>query len=240
MYTKILTLLKRFFNHDSIILKNCIAFSLLLSLFPFIILSTLLLQYFALDITSLNFDWLIPPIILDDLTHAASLVKNYSTFSHICFIIITYYGAVRSFYAIIKAFNHSYTNLQAMIQAILAPISLMLFLIFIISFNYIIKQVFPIGFIWNKLITLFIYTILACIFFYLTSVPRKKLKDFYMGALCFGIGISFMETFFLFFINNFTRYNILYTSTSYIFILLICLEWISNILYFAHCINEST
>lgn len=243
------TIFKEYTHPRGTLIRNTIAYSILMALTPIVALITILSLY-TLKTTVWLYDILIrfiPDTIVESLLNIALQTTSIGYLPFLITIIISYYTASRGFYAISLCFcNYNEEtirkhNLMITLQSTISPI-LFIFLILITVFlNSILHYFIPtFPFILNTIISLLLYHILCLIFFYMITYPKRKLLTILPGASFFAISLTIMSFLFFFYIDNFTNYNDIYGSIASIIILILSTKVISTLMHIGACINHAS
>ena len=120
-------------------------------------------------------------------------------------------------------------NILIRIKAIIMFISLIIGLILLAFINYFTRSiiVIEIGFF-----SLFYF------FYRFLSFEKRSITYGIVGSLFTCTGIMIVGIGFIYFIDNYTRYDVLYGPLASIVVLLISIYLISSIIYFGYCLNH--
>lgn len=229
------------------LVRNNIAYSILLSLSPIIALLTLFSLH-TLHTTTWLLDTLshfIPQNYLSILMEVGLKTSSYSFLPFLISIIFSYYTATRGFYAIMLAFcqldqEQLYTHrLLLTIHSCLSPLLFIFLVILAVCLITLLQSLFPYVSIYLVLLTcLLVYQFLSLCFFYMMTYPRISLSLLFPGASFFAIGLTGMGLFFFLYIESFTNYQDIYGSIASLIILLLSVNMISALMYIGICINR--
>jgi len=235
--------IKYFFEPEALISRNNIAFAMLMSLAPIIALFTIVSLHTIQDSLWLQqyLTTFLPSTVVDNFINVGLYNNQLSFFPFIISILVSLYAASRGFYAIIVTFAKGYQNFNvyhATIQSLIAPFIFVVIVMIIVFSNAVIAFIIPsLSNFLGWLISLGISFLVSLLFFYITSYPRKLLKEIYPGAIVLTVGLTMMSNGFFYIIYNFFNYNDIYGSLAYLLIMLLSLVLIASIMYFAHCVN---
>lgn len=243
----ILAVATQYMHPRGTMLRNNIAYSIMMALAPTVALLTILSLY-TLKTTKWLYDILIrfiPENLVATLLKVGLQTSHYGFIPFIITLGISYYSASRGFYAIMLAFcsydekTIQHHNLMLTIQSLIAPLAFISLVIFMVFINATLPILLPnISFIVNTFTSILLYHILSLIFFYSITYPKKKLITILPGASFFAIGLTGMGFLFFFYIQNFTNYTDIYGSIASIIILLLSTHVISVLMHIGACINR--
>lgn len=242
------TIFKEYTHPRGTLIRNTIAYSILMALAPIVALITILSLY-TLKTTDWLYDILIrfiPDTIVEALLQIGLQTSSIGYLPFLITIGVSYYTASRGFYAISLCFcNYDEDtikkhNLMITLQSILSPI-LFIFLVLVTVFlNSVLHFFIPkLPLALNTIATLLLYHILCLIFFYMITYPKRKLRTIFPGASFFAMSLTCMSFLFFFYINHFTNYNDIYGSIASIIILLLSTRVISMLMHIGACINHT-
>lgn len=242
----LLPFLQEYTHPKGTLIRNNIAYSILMALAPLVALLTLLSLH-ILKTTKWLYDFLILFIPTHLVTSMLQVGLHSSSYGFLPFIVtlgFSYYTASRGFYAIMLAFC-SYDeetihihHLAITLQSLIAPL-LFITLVFLVVFLHIIISFgFPtLPILTSSLLSLLLYFILSLHFFYTISYPKRPLRFLFPGSLFFAFGLTIMGFLFFFYIHTFTHYTDIYGSIASIMILLLSTRLISMLMHMGACIN---
>lgn len=241
-----LPLLQEYTHPKGTLIRNNIAYSILMALAPLVALLTILSLH-ILKTTKWLYDFLILFIPSHLVTSMLQVGLQSSTYGFLPFVVtlgFAYYTASRGFYAIMLAFC-SYDeetirkhHLAITLQSLLAPLLFITLVFLIIFLHIIISFWFPtLSFLTSSLLSLLLYFILSLHFFYTISYPKRPLRFLLPGSLFFAFGLTIMGFLFFFYIHTFTHYTDIYGSIASIMILLLSTRLISMLMHMGACIN---
>lgn len=247
---------------EMLILPGNLAFFLVLSVIPIIILIGLIASTF-----SLSLDLVIEFINENVPTQISEILETFISgkgidFNIVFFTITAFILASNGPHSIIVTSNTLYNfeqgnYLNRRIKALILTIVLVLLFIFIIVVlafgNVILKAIFEIGILKNLsnlAYSLFVYLKWPIAFFIIffnvkllyTIAPDKNIPSKYVnqGALFTTLGWILTTAIYSYYVANFSKYDIFYGSLSNIIILMMYIYFLSYILVLGIAINSNS
>ncbi|WP_029702413.1 MULTISPECIES: YihY/virulence factor BrkB family protein [Clostridium] len=242
----------RFIQDDVLALASQLAYSLLFSIFPFLVFFISLIGYS--DISSndilLILSNVLPKNALELIENTVIKTANSKNIELLCLsLILTLWALSGGFHAVIKGLNKAYDQRETRsifkiyIISILCTLGVtliilctLLFLVFgqmigsFLAFRLGLSEGF--GFLWNILryVIIFFGTILifAAVYIFTPNV-RLTWRKVLPGAVFSTIGIVIASMGFAFYVNNFGNYSKIYGSIGAVIILLTWLFILSTI-----------
>lgn len=252
----------RILDDDIFALSSYLAYSLLISFFPFLIFLLTIIGFFPIGDSSVlgYLRSILPKTTYDFVFKIINEILKTSSINLLSFsVIITLYTSSTGFRAVIKGLNRAYdeSEKRSIIRVYLISILSTLGIIFIILISFFL-QIFSLQFkfllekylkyrmiieyatIINRYLILSISLILIFAFIY-KYTPSHKIKwvSVLPGALFSTISWVIFSIAFSFYINNFSNYSKLYGSIAAIFILLTWLFMVSAIILMGGEINAA-
>lgn len=252
----------RILDDDIFALSSYLAYSLLISFFPFLIFLLTIIGFFAVGDSSVlgYLRSLLPKTTYDFVIKIINEILKTSSINLLSFsVIITLYTSSTGFRAVIKGLNRAYdeSEKRSFIRVYLISILSTLGIIFIILISFLL-QIFSLQLkyllekyfkyriiieyatVINKYLILSISLVLIFAFIY-KYTPSHKIKwlSVLPGALFSTISWIIFSAAFSFYINNFSNYSKLYGSIAAIFILLTWLFMVSAIILMGGEINAA-
>nr|WP_317358398.1 YihY/virulence factor BrkB family protein [uncultured Tyzzerella sp.] len=253
-------LIKKTSENELMLMSNALTYSLLLSIFPFIIFIMTLVGFFNFDIeiyvveASKNLPKPIAQLLLlflDEVINTKSVSLLSTSF------LVTIYSSSNGFNSIIQGLNRVYeiedkrnfllkritSIMLVFLFTILVNISLLLFIFSDYIESLIIKYT-SLEFIPYFLDSAFLHTFIICVLLVMVLVIYKiaickkvTLKGILPGAIISVLGWLILSKGFNIYINNFSRYSKIYGSIGSIFVLVIWINMISLVLLLGGQIN---
>ncbi|MFR1756184.1 hypothetical protein B5E91_00495 [Thomasclavelia spiroformis] len=225
----------KFFSSQGNLFRYSSSFCMLLGLLPGLIIVLRIFQNEILNNPKLVefLYWYLPKELISPFIEYV-LSKDYDTYlSLIISMGLSIYlasNAIYSFMLISKDDEGFDTyNILIRIKAIIMFISLIIGLILLAFINYFTRSiiVIEIGFF-----SLFYF------FYRFLSFEKRSITYGIVGSLFTCTGIMIVGIGFIYFIDNYTRYDVLYGPLASIVVLLISIYLISSIIYFGYCLNH--
>ncbi|QXE18955.1 ribonuclease BN [Clostridium sp. 001] len=251
-FSKLKEFIFRFIQDDVLALASQLAYSLLFSIFPFLVFFISLIGYS--DISSndilLILSNVLPKNALELIENTVVKTANSKNIELLCLsLILTLWALSGGFHAVIKGLNKAYDQRETRsifkiyIISILCTLGVtliilctLLFLVFgqmlgsFLAFKLGLSEGF--GFLWNILryVIIFFGTIFIFAAVYI-STPNVRLtwRKVLPGAVFSTIGIVIASMGFAFYVNNFGNYSKIYGSIGAVIILLTWLFILSTI-----------
>lgn len=247
-------------KNDLIFLSNELAYKLLLALFPFVIFLMTILGFLNIDgyLLFQNMDQMLPQEILDIFNAFVKEVietRNVSLLSGS--LLVAIYSASSGFNAIIRGINKTYgqTDTRSFLRRRLISLALMLLftlsiavmLVMIIFGKHILRMInsfyaltpqadyiFGVaGFFFSMLVLQFA----VMITYHVGSCKKSSLIQVFPGAFFTVLFWVLSCKAFNIYINNFSRYSMIYGSIAGVFILILWLSLISALLLLGSQVN---
>ncbi len=237
-----LKLIENIRTHDITSYAAQCAYFLVLSLFPFAIMTIMVLTNVGYDFLShagISFNTL-PPEVEQLLKEYFAYSNKFSSLQFSPFIITLIWMSSNAMSAVIKAFN-VVNNLEAsenrnyFHKRFVAVLALFIMIMMVVLFIYA-STIFLNSFVKVVLRFLILTCALVVLYYILPNVKRRVL-NIIPGALIAGVLFIATTYTFGFFMENFTRYSLIYGSLSSIILLLILLFLLAYILILGEEIN---
>ncbi|MBR3694546.1 MAG: YihY/virulence factor BrkB family protein [Erysipelotrichales bacterium] len=238
---------KEYIDPKGTLVRNNIAFSILLSLAPIIALLSLFSLH-ILHTTSWVLDTLshfIPPNYLTTFMEVGLKTSSYSFIPFLITLLFSYYTATRGFYALMLAFSpldHEQLydhRLLLTIHSIFTPLLFIFLVLLAVGSITLLQYILPNTSIYLVLLACFsIYQFLSLCFFYIMTYPRTSLSFLFPGSCFFALGLTGMGIFFFLYIEMFTNYQDIYGSITSMIVLLLSVNVISVLMYIGICIDR--
>lgn len=246
---------------DIFALASQLAYHLVLSFFPFLILLITLVGFINLN-SSEVLDGLqrILPTAVFELTSTTieEVVNSQNTGLLGVSVILIIWSASSAFRAVTKCVNKAYNieeNRSFIKRAVIGMISVIALALIIIStlvmlvfgdlIGNFLNTVLPfehlINFIWNILryvIIIFMMIIIFAVIYKVTPARRIKFKNTIPGAIISTLGWLIVSLGFSFYVNNFSHYSRIYGSIWTVFVLMIWLFITSIVFMFGVELNS--
>ena len=262
MFERIKRITKKLFSilstQDVMVLPGQIAFFLILSIFPMLILVGLIISKFSMPISELlSFLKDILPGNIYEITEPFISGKDFDTNVGF-FMIVGFFMASNGTHSIILASNklYGFSNadyLKRRIKAfilILVTMFMLIFTMVILAFgNQILKLIFDnfdiknMNLFYNLYdilkwpITMFILIFLLKLIYVISPDKRIMSKNTTRGALFATISIMIITFIYTHFFIEFNNYNIIYGSLSNIIIMMVWVYFVSYIIVIGIAIN---
>ncbi len=229
-------------KHDITSYAAQCAYFLLLSLFPFVIITIMLL-------TNLGYDYLdhtigvfnrLPAEIGQMLKDYFTYSNNFSSVQFSPFIITIIWMSSNAMGALIKAFNVVNNlavseNRNYFHKRFVAVLVLFIMIIMVVLFVFVSTVLMP---VFIKFALRFIMlTFSLFVLYYILPNVKKRYYNTLPGALTASVLSTAITYTFGYFITNFTRYSVIYGSMSSIILLLLLLFLLAFILILGEEIN---
>lgn len=233
---KLKELLQNFSSFEGSLFRYSLAFSFLLALLPMLIVIVMLFHNSILDIDAL-FEYIyrfVPEDLIGDFVNHL-IEQEYPTDITLLLSLITaFHLASRSIYSfmLISAQNEGYNIPKFLIRIK----SYMLFTAIVISAGAIgiLASIFH-SITWPMLAGgLFL---LFFLFYRILTFEKKPISYGLFGAGFATLSIGITGKIFLFLVNYFTSYNILYGPMASLVIALLSIYTIASLVYFGYCLN---
>lgn len=256
---EVIEIAKRLKNHHIESFASQIAFYLLLSIFPFLILLLMFLTNLSINYTEqmLYIYSVIPDaaaVVIQDYLEYSQQFSN-AIFSPI--LMVSIWMSSNGVIALMNAINVTYDIEETrnyMVRKLIAIVCTLMFLVLIIvalvtpnlgvQFMIFVRQYIEVPLLNEKLFNLirivFSFGIFALILGGLYFVlPNKKMgiKEVIPGTIFAFIGLAFISNIFSYFVQEFSRYSLVYGSLAALIILLIWLFLCGIILMIGSEIN---
>lgn len=227
--------IKKFISPQGNLFRYSSSFCILLALLPGLIIVLKIFQNEILnnpEIINFLFDY-IPEVLLAPFIQYI-LSKQYNTYlSMIVSMSLSIYLASNACYSFMLISmndeNFSTYSILIRIKAIIMFIYLIIGLIILAIVNYIINSII-------------IIVIGLLVFFYLfyriLSFEKKPVTYGIIGSIFASSGIVIIGIFFFYYVEHYTRYDILYGPLASLVVLLISIYLISSVIYFGYCLNR--
>lgn len=229
---------KMYFSEEGNLLTYALAFSILLTLAPSLLIFVLLLAYAYIDFK------LIEDILLSFLPYDSSsqfqlivdyfIHREYSWMSFISTMSASFYLASKSIYSflLISSQNEKVElpKWYLRIRSIWIYVNLVLFVVFILYLFY----PWILAYFWLRIIALWL-----CFYLLYQSLCFRQNTWYYgfKGALFACIAFSLLATLFVHVIQYFTSYQVIYGPLASVVTLILLIYLISSIIYIGFCLN---
>lgn len=255
-------LLYRFRDDDITALAAQLAYSLLISFFPFLIFLMTLIGFSSIESKDVlaGLSRLIPSSVLELIRNTVIEVVDTRNHNLLSFsLILTIWIASSGFRAVIKGLNKAYDEperrsfIKLELIAILCTIALNIIIFLtlallvlgeVIGYNTGVLLGYPEQF--KKAWDVFRYILITCTMIFVFAAmyrytPSKKLtwKEVFPGAIFATFGWFVVSILFSFYVNNFGKYSTIYGSIGVIIILLTWLYMTSIIILMGGEINAA-
>lgn len=250
----------RFKEHDLYALASQLAYSLILSIFPFLIFLLTIVGYSSLDVNEVlkaldtmlpkNAYELIAVTVVEILRGGRSDLLSVS-------IIGTLWAGSSGFRAVIKALNKAYEEeerrsyIKTVILSIVSMIGLVVILLFAFSLvvlgetigNTLIDYLqlslsFRVNWnIFRYIVAIFFMVLVFTILYYVTPCRKMHWKDAIPGAIFSSLGWIIASEVFAFYVNNFNTYSRIYGGLGAVIALMLWLFISSAIILIGGEIN---
>lgn len=227
--------IRKFISPQGNLFRYSSSFCVLLALLPALII---ILKIFEKEILNnpdlINFLYgYIPENLLAPFINYI-LAREYNTYtSMIVSMFLSIYLASNACYSfmLISMNDEGFSTYGILIRlkAMFMFVLLVIGLIILVALNYIINNVIVI--IGGLLVILYL-------FYRILSFEKKPLSYGLIGSLFASSGIMAVGTFFIYYIDHYTRYDLLYGPLAGLVVLLISIYLISSIIYFGYCLNH--
>lgn len=225
----------KFFSSQGNLFRYASSFCMLLGLLPSLIIVLSVFQNEVLNNPKLVefLYWYLPKELISPFIEYV-LSKHYDTYlSLIISMGLSIYlasNAIYSFMLISKDDEDFDTyNILIRIKAIIMFIALVMGLILLAFINYFTRSVIVVvgGFL-----------VLFYFFYRFLSFEKRSVTYGIIGSLFTCTGIMIVGIGFVYFVDNYTKYDVLYGPLASIVVLLISIYLISSIIYFGYCLNH--
>ncbi|CAM2880259.1 YihY/virulence factor BrkB family protein [Hathewaya histolytica] len=246
MISFIKRLMKRYIEHDLYALASQLAYSLILSLFPFLIFLLTMVGYSSIDVGEVlrGLHSIIPETSYELISDTVVEVLKGGRSDLLSFSIIgTIWAASSGFRAVIKALNKAYDDeerrpyIKVVFMSIIAMISLVIILLFAFSFvvfgemlgnaliGYLgLSSSFKLN--WNILrygTAIFFMIVIFSILYYVTPSRKVHWKDTLPGAIFSSTGWIVASEIFALYVGRFNSYSRIYGSLGAVIVLMVWL-----------------
>ncbi len=252
VFNKLKEFIFRFIQDDVLALASQLAYSLLFSIFPFLVFLITLIGYSNLSSNDilLILRNVLPKNALELIESTVIKTANSKNIELLCLsLILTLWALSGGFHAVIKGLNKAYNQRETRsifkiyIISILCTLGVTLIILFTLLFLVFGQMIgsflaFKLGFsrqfrfLWDILryMTIFFGTVLIFAAVYI-STPNVKLtwRKVLPGAVFSTIGIVIASIGFAFYVNNFGNYSKIYGSIGAVIVLLTWLFILSTI-----------
>lgn len=225
----------KFFSSQGNLFRYSSSFCMLLGLLPGLIIVLRVFQNEILNNPKLVefIYWYLPKELISPFIEYV-LSKHYDTYLSLMISMgLSIYlasNAIYSFMLISKDDEDFDTyNILIRIKAIVMFISLVVGLILIAFINYFTRSI---------IVIVIGFFVLFYFFYRFLSFEKRSITYGIVGSLFTCTGIMIVGIGFIYFIDNYTRYDILYGPLASIVVLLISIYLISSIIYFGYCLNH--
>lgn len=239
-------LLIRFKEHDLYALASQLAYSLILSIFPFLIFLLTIVGYSSLDVSEVlkALDTMLPKSAYELISVTVVEVLRGGRVDLLSFSIIgTLWAGSSGFRAVMKALNKAYEEeerrpyIKTVILSIVSMIGLVVILLFAFSLvvfgemvgNTLIDYLqlslsFRVN--WNIIryfVAIFFMVLVFSILYYVTPCRKMRWRDVIPGAIFSSIGWIIASEVFAFYVNNFNTYSRIYGGLGAVIVLMLWL-----------------
>lgn len=225
----------KFISPQGNLFRYSSSFCILLALLPGLIIVLKIFQNEILndpEIVDFLYGY-IPEVLLAPFIQYI-LARQYNTYlSMIISMSLSIYLASNACYSfMLISMNdenfHTY-GILIRIKAIVMFIYLIIGLLILAIVNYIINSI---------IVIIFGLLIFFYLFYRILSFEKRPLTYGLIGSLFAGSGIMMIGIFFFYYVEHYTRYDILYGPLASLVVLLISIYLISSVIYFGYCLNR--
>lgn len=224
----------KFISPQGNLFRYSSSFCMLLGLLPSLVILLKLFQNEILNnpnIVNILY-WYLPEVLISPFVEYI-LTKQYNTYlSLIVSMIISVYLASNGCYSfiLIAMDDEKFKTYKILIRikAVFLFVALIIGLLLIVFVNYFFNNYFILG---------IGFFILFYFFYRFLSFKKHDFKYGIIGAFFACSGLILVAIGYIFYVENYTRYNFLYGPLASIMVLLISIYLISSIIYFGYCLN---
>lgn len=235
LMSRLKRVIKKFISPQGNLFRYSSSFCVLLALLPGLIIVLKIFQNEILnnpELISFLYGY-IPEILLKPFIEYI-LSREYNTYlSMVISLSLSIYLASNACYSfmLISMNDEGFTTYGILIRikAIFMFILLIIGLIILAILNFFISGIIVI------VVGLLVFFYL---FYRILSFEKRPLTYGVIGSLFASGGIILIGIFFIYFVEHYTRYDILYGPLASLVILLISIYLVSSIIYFGYCLNR--
>lgn len=227
--------IKKFISPQGNLFRYSSSFCVLLALLPGLIIVLKIFQNKILNNPEIvNFLYgYIPEVLLAPFIQYI-LSRQYNTYlSMIVSMSLSIYLASNACYSFMLISmndeNFSTYGILIRIKAIIMFIYLIIGLIILAIVNYIINSI---------IVIIFGLLIFFYLFYRILSFEKRPITYGLIGSIFTSSGIMMIGIFFFYYVEHYTRYDILYGPLASLVVLLISIYLISSVIYFGYCLNR--
>lgn len=227
--------IKKFISPQGNLFRYSSSFCILLALLPGLIIVLKIFQNKILNNPEIvNFLYgYIPEVLLAPFIQYI-LSRQYNTYlSMIVSMFLSIYLASNACYSFMLISmndeNFSTYGILIRIKAIIMFIYLIIGLIVLAIVNYIINGV---------IVIIFGLLVFFYLFYRILSFEKRPITYGVVGSIFTSSGIMMIGIFFFYYVEHYTRYDILYGPLASLVVLLISIYLISSVIYFGYCLNR--
>lgn len=226
----------QFFSMHGSLFRYSLSFSLLMALFPTVIVIITLFQYGILDINVIlpTMYQYLPQDLLEPFVDYILSKESSNFISLIISFSITCVLASKSFYSLmlISANMEGFKTYKILIR--IKSAILFIAAVVIIGSIAFIATILRLSYVYSTLFSLFIALYLL---FRMLSFRHRDIYYGILGALFSSVSIVLVGVLFTYIVSNYMTYQNVYGPISSMMTLILMIYIISNILYFGYCLN---